>query len=368
MAAVTGHGTGAAAGPRRVRPRAVSLSAVAAAVGVSRTTVSNAYNRPDQLSPALRARVLAAAHALGYPGPDPAARSLRTKQSDAVGLIFTERLDYAFRDAAAVRFLEGVAHGCETVGRSLLLIPAGTGVGHTATVARAVVDGFIIYSIPADDQHTAAALARPQPAVVVDSPIDVDGVDFVGIDDRAAFATLADHVLELGHRQIGAITVAGRTTPAPPVGPIAVAGSDVRGQRLTGLLDSMLGRGLDSRNLHLVDVAQHAREAGATAAAQLLEAGEVTAIMAMSDVLALGVLDELGRRGLKVPADVTVTGFDDIGLAAEVGLTTVRQPTYEKGQAAVEMLFRPPTSHAERRILPTELVVRTSSGPPRRQR
>ena len=76
---------------------------MAAEVGVSRTTVSNAYNRPDQLSAELRERILRAAAELGYSGPDPVARSLRTRQADAVGLIFSERLGYAFRDPGAVR-------------------------------------------------------------------------------------------------------------------------------------------------------------------------------------------------------------------------------------------------------------------------
>src|SRR4051795_580876 len=87
----------------------VTLTTVAKAVGVSPTTVSNAYNRPHKLSPALRERILGAARELGYPGPDPAARSLRRGRAGSIGLLFGEALAYAFQDPGAVEFLGGLA-------------------------------------------------------------------------------------------------------------------------------------------------------------------------------------------------------------------------------------------------------------------
>ena len=90
-----------------------TLADVAEQLGVSRTTVSNAYNRPDQLSPTLRERVLSAARDLGYTGPDPVARSLRRGKAGSLGLVFDHRLRYIFDDPAAVLFLSGVAAGCE---------------------------------------------------------------------------------------------------------------------------------------------------------------------------------------------------------------------------------------------------------------
>ena len=87
--------------------RKVTLQTIAEQLGVSRTTVSNAYNRPDQLAPELRERVLATAAELGYSGPDPAARRLRSGGREAIGLLFTESLGYAFNDPGAVRFLQG---------------------------------------------------------------------------------------------------------------------------------------------------------------------------------------------------------------------------------------------------------------------
>ena len=192
--------------PRRGRPGA-TLAAVAARVGVSRTTVSNAYNRPDQLSAELRDRILAAAAELGYSGPDPVARSLRTRQADAVGLIFSERLGYAFRDPGAVEFLHGLGEACTERGRSLLMIPAGPSRPRSRRCCgrRSTVSWCPRWR--PTDRLLAAALSRPQPTVIVDSPRGMAGVDFVGIDDRAAFAAIAGHVFELGHRRVGVLAV-----------------------------------------------------------------------------------------------------------------------------------------------------------------
>src|SRR5918992_2947480 len=93
-------------------PRAnITLKTVATVVGVSPMTVSNAYNRPHKLSPALRERIFQTARELGYPGPDPAARSLRRGRAGSMGVLFGEALNYVFRDPMAVEFLRGLAEG-----------------------------------------------------------------------------------------------------------------------------------------------------------------------------------------------------------------------------------------------------------------
>jgi DNA-binding LacI/PurR family transcriptional regulator len=354
--------------PRRGRPGA-TLAAVAARVGVSRTTVSNAYNRPDQLSAMLREQILAAATELGYSGPDPVARSLRTRQADAVGLIFSERLGYAFRDPGAVEFLHGLGEACTERGRSLLMIPAAPVAGNVDTVLRAAVDGFVISSVSLDDPLLAAVLSRPQPAVIVDSPLGIAGVDFVGIDDRAGFGLVARHVFDSGHRRIGVISVRrGEDVAAEPgLTPLRErvnlgrAPHPVRQQRLLGLLDE-LPSGADVR---VTERTSNAREEGMLGAASLLDGfPRLTAIMCTSDILAVGVLDELAARGLGAGVDVTVTGFDDVPAAAVAGLTTVRQPLEGKGRSAIESLLDDrPRAAASTTMLPTSLVIRSSSGP-----
>src|SRR3954451_16989641 len=128
-----------------------ALQTIADSVGVSRATVSNAYNHPERLGDELREQVLATARKLGYAGPDPAARRLRQQRAGAVGLVFTETLSYAFSDAAAVMFLEGLASRCEQRQSPLLLLPlAPSGDAPTTSVREAVADAVCIYSLHDD--------------------------------------------------------------------------------------------------------------------------------------------------------------------------------------------------------------------------
>ena len=145
--------------PRNRNDRAVTLATVAEAVGVSRMTVSNAYNRPDQLSPELRARVLEVAHELGYSGPHPVARTLSRGETGSIGLVLDYPLTRAFSDPATVGFLHGVASGCEERALGLSLVPQITG-RDAALIQSALVDGFVMYCTP---NGRSAVPGRPRP-------------------------------------------------------------------------------------------------------------------------------------------------------------------------------------------------------------
>ncbi|KAA9152401.1 LacI family DNA-binding transcriptional regulator [Amycolatopsis acidicola] len=354
--------------PIRMR-RQATLASLAAELGVSRTTVSNAYNRPDQLSPELRRRVLETARRLGYPGPDPVARSLRTRKAGAVGLLLTENLSYAFRDPAAIGVLEGLALACEDAGVGLHLVPASPGRDDVAAVHRAGVDGFVVYSVPDDDPHLAAVLARPVPTVVIDQP-QIEGIDRVGPDDAAAISKLAEHLVGLGHRQIGVLCMRlGRDRNDDFVSLDRQRGAHfhVQRTRLEALAASFKKAGVDWASVPVVERFDHTVDEGASAARQLLSAyPQVTAIVCTSDILALGALAEADRRGLRVPADLTVTGFDGISEAERMGLTTVHQPVLEKGRAAGKLLLAS-SEHVNPRVitLETDLRIGTTSAPPR---
>lgn len=355
--------------PPNVR-RPATLASLAAELGVSRTTVSNAYNRPDQLSAPLRARVLEAARRLGYPGPDPVARSLRTRRAGAVGLLLTEALSYAFRDPAATGFLEGLALACEHAGQGLLLVPVSPEHADVTAVHQAGVDGFVVYSVREDDPHFLAVLERPVPTVVCDQPMGVEGVDRVGVDDRAAMLALARHLTSLGHRRVGVICM--RLGPQRHDGPVdaerqAQISYPVQRERIGGLREGLAEVGVDWADVALVERFEHSVDAGATAAGELLSCHpEITAIVCTSDILALGALRHAVERGLSVPDDLTITGFDGVPEAVRAGLTTVRQPMREKGRVAGELLLERGERNRPRHVLlPTELVVGSTSGAPR---
>jgi DNA-binding LacI/PurR family transcriptional regulator len=360
----------AAPSARRGRRRPATLASLAAELGISRTTVSNAYNRPDQLSPQLRERILEAARRLGYPGPDPVARSLRTRKAGAIGLIFTEGLSYAFRDPAAVAFLEGLGLACEAGGSGLLMVPAKPGSADPQLVYGAAVDGFVVYSMPAGDPHVTAVLERPVPSVIVDQPVGETGVDFVGLDDRGAARELGRYVGALGHRRVG--VVANRLGTDRNDGPadldrqLRCPYAVVRA-RLEGFAEGLAEHGVDWATVPVEERFDNTQEAGAAAAVALLDRHpELTALACTTDVVALAALTVARQLGLWVPDELTVTGFDDVPEAEEVGLTTVRQPMLEKGRVAGQLLLdegeRPAARHV---LLPTELVIRNSSGPPR---
>src|SRR5947199_1310823 len=149
----------------------VRLRDVAERAGVSLGSASQAFGRPELVSEEVRERVLAAAKALGYAGPDPAARRLRLGSAGALGLIFSERLRYQFTDPAAPAFLTGLARGMEDSHLGLLLIPDSRFREETAAVVRAAaVDGFIVYSAVRNDPRVEAALERRVPVVTVDQP------------------------------------------------------------------------------------------------------------------------------------------------------------------------------------------------------
>jgi DNA-binding LacI/PurR family transcriptional regulator len=352
-----------------VRPRKHTLRDVAAEAGVSIGTASNAFNRPDLISEGLRDRVFEAASRLGYGGPDPAARRLRTGRAGALGLIFTDRLPYAFDDEAAVLFLRGVAGGLENSGAGLLLIPTSPTREEGSRVVRgAAVDGFIVFSTPTGDPRLEAALARGLPTITVDEPLDVP-TPFIGIDDRAGAEAAGRHLVELGHRRVAVISFPAyalddRTLPF-----------DVPRERLAGYR-AALGENWDPE-LVLTAHGNH-QDNGRRLFAELLEMEPVpTAVLVMSDALAAGVMRGALEAGLRVPADLSVVGFDGIPQAAlaEPPLTTVAQPIEHKGELTAKALLRalergegdaaPAESEAPRRtILPTELVIRGTTAPP----
>jgi DNA-binding LacI/PurR family transcriptional regulator len=341
----------------------VRLRDVAERAGVSVGSASQAFGRPELVSDEVRTRVLKAAEELGYPGPDPVARRLRTGRAGAIGLIFAERLGYQFTDPTAPAFLRGIARGMEEAPSGLLLVPDSRYREEAArTVREAAVDGFIIYSTPQNDPRIHAALGRRLPIVTVDQPRGAQ-TPFVGIDDSAAARSAAEHLRELGHERVGVLSF---VTTLDPGGALEL---DLTNERLEGYREG-LGPAWDPELVRIVR--PNAPEPAREAALELLRLSPPpTAILAMSDILAIGALEAAAEAGVTVPEQLSVVGFDD-GPAAEHSappLTTVAQPHEEKGRLAAEWLLEDIERAAEpkrrEQILPTELVVRESTAPRR---
>lgn len=348
-----------------------TLQTVADAAGVSRSTVSNAYSRPDQLSAELREKVLEAARQIGYPGPNPSARSLRRGRVGAIGVLFTESLSYAFSDPFAVQFLRGISEAAEQHEAGLLLVPlAGDKRAALTAVQNAAVDGFCVYCLPDGHWSMAAIRSRGLPIVTsehyADAPADVL---YVGIDERAAAYRAGAHVVALGHTRVAVMS----DYLAEVNGPVSLPTlANVRyftsRERLRGFRDAFDEAGIAWSDVTVLSAMANSRTDGAASATSILDvADRPTAILACTDMLALGVFDALRARGLQPGRDVSVTGFDDIPEAGVAGLTTVRQDPIARGRISGELLLRPPLAAPDRLVLlPTALIVRASTGPVQR--
>lgn len=323
-------------------------------------TVSNAYNRPDQISEQTREKVLRVARDLGYAGPDPAARSLRRGRAGTVGVLLTEHLPYAFADPGMLTFLHGVATELGAAGQALLLVPAESNADHQL-VRNAVVDGFVLASLNRTDPAVDDVLSRRLPVVTWGYP-KLPGVPRVGIDNARAVTELAEHLLGLGHRRFAIVTF-GLHAPTASVS-----------QRVSGFQRALSEAGIKDDDVTVVTAAVNSRPAGAAAVEELLatsHARRPTAIFGVTDIIALGVLDAAAKVSIVVPEQLSVVGFDDIAeaSASSPALTTVSQSLFDQGRTAARVVID--LLAGRRPVMPritTRLVLRASTAPAKIER
>lgn len=335
-----------------------TIADVARQAGVSRTAVSFAFNDPSRLSSETLNRILGVAHELGY-YPNPVARSLISKRVGVLGMVIPQSTSSLFANPFYAELLRGVGQVCDQQDFALLLVPPAQG-SLTRAFSRAAVDGFVVIGL--DDRHPAMEMLRRRrvPFVTVDGPPLAEAPS-VNIDDRGGACQAAQHLLDLGHRDL--LTIAIR----PPDGERTddqVPFDGVSAVRLAGYRDAF-ERANVPYPARVIPTAS-TREAGQQAFHAVWEAGaRPSAVLAMSDIIALGVLDAARDLGIRVPEDLSVVGFDDIPAArlCRPALTTVFQPTVEKGMRAAQMLI---DRHAgdeaiAHHTLPTQLIVREST-------
>ncbi|GAA1938972.1 LacI family DNA-binding transcriptional regulator [Nocardioides hwasunensis] len=323
-------------GPIRQPSRTPTLADVAAAAGVSLSTASLAFSGNKPVSEATRGRVLSAAGSLGYTGPNPLARNLRQGRSGVVG-IAVGPLSTAFRDPAALPMMDAVSQVLEDEGLGLLLM------GDSAEHARLPLDA-VIYQICG--QETWAAyddlVARGVPLVVVEGPA-WPGATFIDIDHRRGAAEVATHLHDLGHRRVATLTL---------------QESHPQREREAGLREVFPDAVRIGRCVSDLTAAQE------LTSAFLSEPTDVTAVVCQSDVQAAAVVIEARRRGLTVPDDLSVAGFDGVPTPwLDLELTTVVQPFAEKGRAtATAALHRIEGEAVDDVVLPVTLHVGASTG------
>ena len=332
---------------------AAGMKDVASLAGVAVGTVSNVLNHPDLVRPLTRARVEAAMEQLGFI-PNGSARQLRAGRSRCLGLVVLDVTNPFFTEVA-----RGVEDYAQAAGYAVILCNSDEADDKERRYLRVLeeqrVRGILITPVHGRAPELRRIRERGTPVVLLDRPGSA-GQCSVAVDDRRGGEIAVSHLLGLGHRRIALVN-----------GPVAIRQC---ADRRRGALRAVERAGLDpAAVLTEVTVPAMNARAGAAAADELLGRGpRPTAVFCTNDMLALGLLRRLGQAGVAVPGDLAVVGYDDIEFAADaaVPLTSVRQPKYQLGRAAAELLLDEadrPDQHEHRRfVFKPELVARASSG------
>lgn len=339
-------------------PKRVTINQVSERAGVSPTAVSFAFNNPEQISPETAERILSVARELGY-SPNPIARAMTLQRTGVIGVLVPFNISTTFANPFISTFMEGVGSVCDQHSLSALIVSPYEGSLEEAT-RRALVDGYIVLGL--DEKHNEIEPLRHRgvPFVIVDG--DAETVSEVNVDDEGGAYDAARHLLAGGHRDILIVTF---QQPAPSHIDHVYYG--VGGRRLAGYKRAFTDYGLEFRFDWIVQ-SLTSIEGGTAAFCRAWNDGiRPTAILALSDAMAVGVLSVARRLGIEIPRDLEVIGFDDIPMAALTcpSLSTVHQPIVEKGRLAAELLVNSLDGNRkpEKVILPTRLVHRDSTNP-----
>jgi len=336
---------------------------VAKAAGVSQGTASNAFNRPEVVRPEVRAHVAEVARTLGYRGPDPRGRMLRAGKVNAIGIAVDMAMSYFFNDPFARVLMTGIADACDAHGAGLAQVSAVQGARGTWNIDTALVDGLILLCLEGGERLIDLARERQLPFVALEHNSDDASMPSVGIDNVAAAGLAARHLIELGHRRFGILSLHDAALAANPRPYL-----DGRG-RSYGYLRALAEAGIAPAAVVTQRVSDDGSTVPAAMAALYAASRPPTAILAMSDLSAMVAIDWLKAHGRRVPQDVSVVGFDDADVATVISpaLTTVRKDMVGTGRRAAELLLArlegDPGTAPGSEVLPVELVVRGSTGP-----
>ncbi len=312
-----------------------TLAQVAARAGVSASTASLAFSGAGPVAEETKQRVLAAARELDYGGPDPRARSLRTGRSGIIAVVMEDRIRDAFRDPMVVTMLDGIADEIGAAGYSLLLLTDSL-ERQQGGLRDAPMDAALLLGCSTDLDPAVAVLSRRQVPLIGVEAQAREGMHLVDVENRAGMRAGAQHLHDLGHRRVGILTLPmdrphtrGALTADWETSSVAYTGRE----RLAGVRDVF-------PDAPAVVAAGSLPEEGALAARALLDAHpDLTAIVGQSDLIALGAIQAAEERGMRVPGDLSVLGFDGARIdgITERRLTTIVQPSQEKGRTAARM-------------------------------
>ncbi len=340
---------------RSPQPSVATIEDVALQAGVSMATVSRALRGMPNVADVTRERVLTVAKALNY-RPDPHASRLAAGRTHAVGMAVPWLGRWYFSQVVS-----GARDAFAAAGYDLLLFGVGSGEErsrfvHEWGVLDKRVDGLLLVDLRLDPSELEAV--RNAGTTVVSVGDRYDDFPSVTVDNKLGASIAVQHLLNLGHREIGLI--------GDMPGPLPFS---VPSDRHEGWASSLVAAGIEPR-ADLQAAGRFTVEGGHRAMTQLLAARKrPTAVFAMSDEMAMGAIKAVRDHGMKVPDDMSIVGFDGHELAEVMELTTVRQPVVESGRLAGEFLLRTimgkrdASGEVPHEVMPTELIARRTSVP-----
>jgi len=332
----------------------LTLEDIAKQVGVSRSTVSRVVNESPNVSPEVRKRVLKAIQATGYL-PNAAARSLASQRSRMIGLVLPRSVSSFFTDPFFPQLTQGVAYSCNNNDLTLSLFLVGNIEDeekiYPRISRRGLLDGVLVQAGQPEDMLIDRLAKSNLPTVIIGRPFQLEGVNYIDVDNIQAAISATRHLINLGYKRIATIT--------------GSKGSAVTIDRLEGYKKALQNAGREVQE-SLIAEGDFSEGSGYRAMKILLEQ-KPDAVFAASDSMATGAMRAVLENGLKIPDEVAFVGFDDLPLAvlSDVKLTTVHQPITNLGVKAVELLMDVIANGSEparRIILDTKLIIRDSCG------
>jgi LacI family transcriptional regulator len=330
------------------------IADVAKVAGVSAATVSRVLNNPTIVRPDIQDQVRQAITSLGF-RPDAAARALASRKSRTIGAVVP-----TLGVAIFAHGITGLQARLRDHGYTLLIANSEYDLAREEEELRVFidrgVDGLVLVGDAISQSSRDMLEQHGIPTVTTYVSESRHGLPSVGVDNRDAMFRMTRHLLQLGHRQVGVINHSAAT-------------NDRTKARLAGVLDALQEYEIELEQERLLEV-DYSVESGRAGLRKLLSRHpELTAVLCTSDALAIGALAEARSIGLHVPADLTITGYDNVEMSrhTDPALTTVNVPAVAIGKAAADQIAaliagRKAADTAE---LVAEIVVRGSSGPPR---
>jgi alanine racemase len=344
------------------RAKRPHIADVAREAGVSKTAVSFAFNSPERLNAATVAHIREVSEELGY--RPAAAGALSQKSTMTIGLLTPQILSVVFGNPFFAAFCAGLSVQTDQAGYGLLFVSPLHG-SLVRAVKRATVDGFVAVGLSEDHPEVEQIRRAGLPMVLVDGAALPEHAS-VESNDEVGARTAARHLLSLGHRDFVVIAVESPNMPGLfeySAGPT----ESVAWRRLTGYRQGLELGGVKLRDERIVS-GPATFEGGVAAFRRIWEDGlRPTAILAMSDAMAIGVMWAAREAGLVLPGDLSVVGFDDLDVAPHSNppLTTVHQPIRQKGEESARLLLRmiahPDSERPQHEVLETRLIIRGST-------